>query len=901
MPSKRRLARQGSAVVLSSFLVATSLRVAADKPSGERLAKAFRDRKPRQLLELLRGGSEAFQNAREGFLAEHGGVPPWRRGRQGDAPDWANRLNRRFHAGGLSEIDPEPVNPLLDPLGLFEDEAGEQPPIGQLPRLFLADFDGDGDLDVFAGDKYGYVRYLENVGSATDPVYEERTGAASPTGAIDLSCDDEDPMETSPCGPSAPALADLDGDDDLDLFVGQGYYDGPGTGGRVLYFENDGSGNLARNDAANPFDGFVFGFGYATPTFVDIDGDDDLDAFVGTKFETPGPYGGEVYFLRNDGDDENPLFSDQSDTAEDPFAGEGFFPFTAPYFADVDGDDDLDAFVGAGYKTRYFRNDTVVPGTPVFPERTGYDHPLGGGLMLAPGPVLADVDGDGDLDAFVGMGKDSDYEVGYVQFFENTGTPTDPGFLAPGDRLELVDVDGDGDLDALVSHVNASYYSPVPERGTKATGTSSPPLAVWYFENVGTEAEPSWQLRTGLDNPFCTFNEGYVPSGSPYFFPSLAPTVGDLDGDGLLDAFVGLPDGTLEFLEDDGTGQLDPAATHPLEAIDFGDSADPQLVDVNGDGELDLVVGYDYYDGVTEDYYARVAFFLNPTGPDGLEAPPDLVLDFEDTLYRPAPVVADLDGDGDLDLLVGGYSYDYLSQTLFLENTGTPGAPAFDVSSAQQVEVLVAPMNSPAVGDVNGDGFPDVFLGNLAGTEFFVTEAAMLEVTKEVTGGDLQPGGTVEYTVTITNVGTAPQPDDPANPELVDTLPPELVLESAMVVSGPGTVTTAGNTVTYDGAIGVGESVSIVIAATLDGGIPGNTIDNQAIASFDLDGDGTNDTDEPSDDPETADVDDPTTFEIGLAPNLDPAEIPTLSQWGSMLFAGLLSLLGLLGLRRMGG
>ncbi len=901
MRSIRPIARQGSAVALATFLIVASTRTAAGKPTGEEVAKTWRERLPLRLEELRRGASAEAYRA---LLAKREGVPPWRKGRSG-ASDLPARLAERFHAGGLVAAEPRPLNPLLDPLGLFEGEAGEEPPIDGLPRAFFADFDGDGDLDVFAGDKYGYVRYLENVaGPGAEPVYEERTGAASPTGSLDLSRDDEDPMETFPFGPSAPALADLDGDGDLDLFVGQGYDDAsPDAGGRVLFFENVGSGNLARNDAANPFAGFVFGTGYATPTFVDIDGDGDLDAFVGTKSDsgTLSPTGGEVFFLRNDGDDQNPAFTDQTDVAgQDPFAGETFAPFTAPYFADIDGDGDLDAFIGAAYKVRYFRNDTVLPAPPAFVEETGYEHPLGGGIVIAPGPVLADVDGDGDLDAFVGQGYGKDYYLGLIQYFENTGTAADPGFLAPGDRLELVDVDGDGDLDALVSSLTYAYSPDDLIPAAKAAGPAGP-LAVWYFENTGTLSEPSWQLRTGLDNPFCTFNSTVVPSGgSGGSVPSLAPTVGDLDGDAFLDAFVGLPDGTLKFLEADGTGQLDPAATHPLEAVDFGSSADPHLADVNGDGELDLLVGYEIYDPMAETTEARVAIFLNPPGPDGLEAPPDTVLDFTGQLVRPAPTVADVDGDGDPDLFVGGYSYDYVySVTLFVENEGTPAAPSFDPAAAVPAEVVIAGPVSPALGDVNGDGALDLFLGNLAGVEMFVTEGPALEVTKEITGGDLEPGGTVEYTVTLTNVGTGAQPDDADDPELTDTLPAGLTLVSATLASGPGSVSTSGDTVRYDGAIGVGESVSIVIVASIDAGTQGQALANQAVAFYDADGDGQNETEEPSDDPETGAVDDPTSFVVGG--NIDPAEIPTLSQWGSMLFAGLLSLLGLFGLRRFGG
>jgi uncharacterized repeat protein (TIGR01451 family) len=521
--------------------------------------------------------------------------------------------------------------------------------------------------------------------------------------------------------------------------------------------------------------------------------------------------------------------------------------------------------------------------------------------------VLADLDGDDDLDAFVGIGYGKNFEYGYVQYFENTGTPTDSGFLAPGDRLDLVDVDGDGDLDALVSHFAVPSGRGGPpmvgelEIGSKSSGSADEHyLSIWYFENIGTVQEPSWQLRTGLDNPFCTFNDTYTTIAGGFILAGLAPTVGHLDDDGLLDAFIGTPNGKIQALEDDGTGQLMPWDSHPLDGVDFGYDSHPHLVDANGDGELDLLVGYTEYDDISGNYYSRVAFFFNPTGPAGLGTTPDMVLDFGDEIYLPAPVMADLDGDGDLDLLVGGATYEFLSQTLFLENTGTLMAPAFDVGSAEQVQVLIDPPNAPAVGDVNGDGFPDLLIGNRTGTEFFLTEMAILEVTKEVTGGDMAPGGTVQYTIVITNVGTGTQPDDPANPELTDTLPPELTLVSAMVTSGPGGVTTSGNTLRYDGEIPAGESVTILVEATIPIASAGTTVENQAVAFFDMDGDGENDTEEPSDDPTTAAVDDPTLFMIG-GNDLGPPEIPTLSQWGAMLFAGLLSLLGLFGLRRLGG
>jgi uncharacterized repeat protein (TIGR01451 family) len=1008
-PAPRR-ARSLSAVVLLSTLLVASSR-ANTVPSDREVHERWRKRLPAQIerlrFERLRPAARERVEAAAAELRARAerlrDLPPAERRRQrADALDartagaaGPRTATGRFHSGGAAVCEPLPTNSLLDPLAIFEDETGEEPPVAGLSRHFFADFDGDGDLDLFVGDKYGSVRYLENVGSAEEPIYEERTGAASPTGDLDLS---EDGDGSGPFGPSAPALVDIDGDGDLDLFVGTGdYYDGGlGTGGRVLFFENDGAGNLVRNDAGNPLAGFVFGEAYATPHFVDIDDDGDFDAFVGTKgVDTGGGLIGEVFFLRNEGTTIDPTFVDRTDDPLlDPFADVDFLAFTAPFFADVDGDGDDDAFVGNLVFTRFFRNTGGV-----FTEESGYSNPLAGSLTIAPAPALADIDADGDFDAFLGGGFG---KLGNAFFFENGGDATSPAFLSTAAHVELFDVDGDGDLDALA--------------GLKLFDIDGEPVTgVALFENTGTPAEPRWELQSGLDNPFATFNATFGDDGDG----DAAPTVGDLDGDGLLEAFVGTYYGYLVYLElDPISGQFLPGA-HPLESVYLGYSTDPHLADLDGDGELDLLVGYSYYDDVTETYEARVAVFLNPPGPDGLGIVPDFVVDLAATGGVTAqPTVADVDGDGDLDMLVGvgyfgGYGgiLGYGNATFLVENTGDATNPVFDGATAELLEVAQGGVHSPAAGDLNGDGLLDLVLGSFAGAEVFLTEAIgvtveppgplttteaggsdtfdvvldaapagtvildvatsdptegsvappqlvfdagnwsvpqlvtvtgvddpdpdgpqpydvvltlnaastagpcvlpppvvaavnlddetpLLTATKEITGGDLTAGGTVVYTVTLTNVGGATQPDDPDDPELTDTLPAELTLTSATLTGGPGAVTTSGNTVRYDGSLAPGETATIEIAAGISVVAGGQEIANQATAFSDVDLDGDNETARPSDDPTTPEADDATAFVAAAAPRPAVTEIPTLSEWGAMLFAGLLSLLGLFTLRR---
>ncbi|MBC1242193.1 FG-GAP-like repeat-containing protein, partial [Nostoc sp. 2RC] len=144
---------------------------------------------------------------------------------------------------------------------------------------------------------------------------------------------------------STPTFADIDGDGDLDAIVGGGY-------GTVFYYKNTGSATnpvyTEQTGSNNPFDD-IFVVIVSTPTLADLDGDGDLDAIVG------GGYGTLLYY-QNTGSATNPVYTLQTDTAN-PFNGISVGNFSAPTFADLDGDGDLDAIVGAYDGTlRYYKN-----------------------------------------------------------------------------------------------------------------------------------------------------------------------------------------------------------------------------------------------------------------------------------------------------------------------------------------------------------------------------------------------------------------------------------------------------------------------------------------------------------------------------------------------------------------
>ena len=196
-------------------------------------------------------------------------------------------------------------------------------------------------------------------------------------------------------------------------------------------------------------------------------------------------------------------------------------------------------------------------------------------------------------------------------------------------------------------------------------------------------------------------------------------------------------------------------------------------------------------------------------------------------------------------------------------------------------------LNSAVVSSQTPDPTPE----NGNATSFTTVGAqpqpAALSATKTVSG-QTQPGGSILYTVVVTNAGPGDQPDNPGA-EMTDVLPPELVLVGASATSGTATATLATNTVTWNGALAAGESVTITIQATIDPDTePGTVIANQAILAFDTNEDGLNDTNRVSDDPALPGSGDPTALVVTAA----AVDIPALDVLGVALLTALLAAIG---------
>lgn len=177
------------------------------------------------------------------------------------------------------------------------------------------------------------------------------------------------------------------------------------------------------------------------------------------------------------------------------------------------------------------------------------------------------------------------------------------------------------------------------------------------------------------------------------------PSSGDLNGDGLLDVVVGDMAGRVYTFYQESSGTYQAANPDPLGAISTGMYTFPGLGDLDGDGDLDLVVSLQT--GYVQ-YYENTGTAVSPafTLQSGAGNPFAAV-------YHPSyafNAVGDVDDDGDADVLFG-YGDNYYTQSLELWYNN--GSGSFTTSTA------IAPFSGYTTGQ--GHGFVIPFLGDFNG------------------------------------------------------------------------------------------------------------------------------------------------------------------------------------------
>lgn len=365
-----------------------------------------------------------------------------------------------------------------------------------------------------------------------------------------------------------------------------------------------------------------------------------------------------------------------------------------PSIEDVDCDSDLDILtfnISGGY-IEFYQNQSVEKGygrdSMIFTLQTScwggiYEDGLSANMNLAAAPG---------------------------QCFQSNGTSID--FRHAGSTLTTTDVDNDGDVDLFVGDVSFNNINLLTNGGTCKQA--------WF-----NKQDPRFPGNDkGVDLPI---------------FPAVYMV--DVNADGKKEVLVapnennGSEDVNVLWLYENGGSSQSPEFKFKQDnflvkdMIDLGTSAYPTFVDYNADGLMDLVVG----NGARFLPQGQRSIGLHLFQNVGTAQKPKYRLVDRDWLgmnqynrenFALSPTFGDMDGDQDLDIIVGAE----FGQLYYAENTAGPGKTMkFGLWQAKYMGIDIGQGAIPQIIDVNGDKLPDIVLGNRRGNISYFQNTGTLQ------------------------------------------------------------------------------------------------------------------------------------------------------------------------------
>ena len=322
-------------------------------------------------------------------------------------------------------------------------------------------------------------------------------------------------------------------------------------------------------------------------------------------------------------------------------------------------------------------------------------------------------------------------------------------------KLDIVAMNWDGTVSVLMNEGNGTF---APKVTYNDIGTGQTSMAIADLNGDGLPDIITSDYYGGVEGHDVSvmINEGNGTFGTPTFYgTSSGPfgvAVADLNGDGKPDIVTSNWDtGTISVLVGNGNGTFQPSVTVATAGDEAGSVA---IADLNHDGKPDLVVG---------NYADDTVSVLLGNG-DGTFKPQVIYA----AGYDPSGVsLADLNGDGNEDIIVANQN-DGTASVLMGNGDGT-FAPLVTYSSGDYQPNGVRETNV-AVGDLNGDGLPDLVTADRYGNtirvllsqnapilgQIYTIAPSTSSTTTTISAPSAGFGNDAPVTITVSSTGGTP-------------------------------------------------------------------------------------------------------------------------------------------------